>query len=286
MMDRLWLYAKLVRLDKPIGTLLLLWPTLWALWIAADGKPSGKLLFIFAFGTLLMRSAGCAINDYADRDFDKHVARTQHRPLTSGKISETEALSVAAVLGVAAFLLVLQTNKLTVMLSFPALFIAVSYPYTKRFFAIPQAYLGVAFGFGIPMAFAAQTGAVPLLAWALLLANIFWAVAYDTEYAMVDRNDDVKLGIRTAAILFGKHDVLAIMLCYGATLIILALVGLELGLSGAYYAGLAVAAGMAVYHYFLIRDRSREGCFKAFRHNNWFGGVIFVGLFFHYLTAS
>ena len=286
MMDRLWLYAKLVRLDKPIGTLLLLWPTLWALWIAADGKPSGKLLFIFAFGTLLMRSAGCAINDYADRDFDKHVARTQHRPLTSGKISETEALNVAAVLGVAAFLLVLQTNKLTVMLSFPALFIAVSYPYTKRFFAIPQAYLGVAFGFGIPMAFAAQTGAVPLLAWALLLANIFWAVAYDTEYAMVDRNDDVKLGIRTAAILFGKHDVLAIMLCYGATLIILALVGLELGLSGAYYAGLAVAAGMAVYHYFLIRDRSREGCFKAFRHNNWFGGVIFVGLFFHYLTAS
>ena len=286
MMDRLWLYAKLVRLDKPIGTLLLLWPTLWALWIAADGKPSGKLVFIFAFGTLLMRSAGCAINDYADRDFDKHVARTQHRPLTSGKISETEALSVAAVLGVAAFLLVLQTNKLTVMLSFPALFIAVSYPYTKRFFAIPQAYLGVAFGFGIPMAFAAQTGAVPLLAWALLLANIFWAVAYDTEYAMVDRNDDVKLGIRTAAILFGKHDVLAIMLCYGATLIILALVGLELGLSGAYYAGLAVAAGMAVYHYFLIRDRSREGCFKAFRHNNWFGGVIFVGLFFHYLTAS
>ena len=286
MMDRLWLYAKLVRLDKPIGTLLLLWPTLWALWIATDGKPSGKLLFIFAFGTLLMRSAGCAINDYADRDFDKHVARTQHRPLTSGKISETEALSVAAVLGVAAFLLVLQTNKLTVMLSFPALFIAVSYPYTKRFFAIPQAYLGVAFGFGIPMAFAAQTGAVPLLAWALLLANIFWAVAYDTEYAMVDRNDDVKLGIRTAAILFGKHDVLAIMLCYGATVIILALVGLELGLSGAYYAGLAVAAGMAVYHYFLIRDRSREGCFKAFRHNNWFGGVIFVGLFFHYLTAS
>ena len=286
MMDRLWLYAKLVRLDKPIGTLLLLWPTLWALWIAADGKPSGKLLFIFAFGTLLMRSAGCAINDYADRDFDKHVARTQHRPLTSGKISATEALSVAAVLSVAAFLLVLQTNKLTVALSFPALFIAVSYPYTKRFFAIPQAYLGVAFGFGIPMAFAAQTGAVPLLAWALLLANIFWAVAYDTEYAMVDRNDDVKLGIRTAAILFGKHDVLAIMLCYGATLIILALVGLELGLSGAYYAGLAVAAGMAVYHYFLIRDRSREGCFKAFRHNNWFGGVIFVGLFFHYLTAS
>ncbi|MEO6023655.1 MAG: 4-hydroxybenzoate octaprenyltransferase [Burkholderiales bacterium] len=286
MLDRIFLYAKLVRLDKPIGTLLLLWPTLWALWIAADGKPSGKLVFIFAFGTLLMRSAGCAINDYADRDFDKHVARTQHRPLTSGKISGTEVLSIAALLAVVAFLLVLQTNKLTVALSFPALFIAVSYPYTKRFFAIPQAYLGIAFGFGIPMAFAAQAGAVPLLAWALLLANIFWAVAYDTQYAMVDRDDDVKLGIHTSAILFGKHDVLAIMLCYAVTIGILALVGLRLRLSGAYYAGLAVAVGMAVYHYFLIRDRSRDGCFKAFRHNNWFGGAIFVGLFFHYLMKS
>ncbi len=286
MLDRIFLYAKLVRLDKPIGTLLLLWPTLWALWIAADGKPSGKLVFIFAFGTLLMRSAGCAINDYADRDFDKHVARTQHRPLTSGKISGTEVLSIAALLAVVAFLLVLQTNKLTVALSFPALFIAVSYPYTKRFFAIPQAYLGIAFGFGIPMAFAAQAGAVPLLAWVLLLANIFWAVAYDTQYAMVDRDDDVKLGIHTSAILFGKHDVLAIMLCYAVTIGILALVGLRLRLSGAYYAGLAVAVGMAVYHYFLIRDRSRDGCFKAFRHNNWFGGAIFVGLFFHYLMKS
>ena len=284
-MDRLGLYVKLIRLDKPIGTLLLLWPTLWALWIAAGGVPSGKLLVIFSLGTLLMRSAGCAINDYADRDFDKHVARTQHRPLTSGQITEAEALAVAGALSMVAFLLVLQTNWLTVLLSFPALFVAVSYPYTKRFFAIPQAYLGVAFGFGIPMAFAAQTGTVPLLAWILLLANIFWAVAYDTEYAMVDRNDDVKLGIHTSAILFGKYDVIAIMFCYVATIAILAAVGATLKLSAVYYCGLAVAAGIATYHYFLIRHRQREACFKAFRHNNWFGGAIFVGLFLHYFQT-
>lgn len=284
-MDRLGLYAKLIRLDKPIGTLLLLWPTLWALWIAAGGVPSGKLLVIFSLGTLLMRSAGCAINDYADRDFDKHVARTQHRPLTSGQITEAEALAVAGALSMVAFLLVLQTNWLTVLLSFPALFVAVSYPYTKRFFAIPQAYLGVAFGFGIPMAFAAQTGTVPLLAWILLLANIFWAVAYDTEYAMVDRSDDVKLGIHTSAILFGKYDVIAIMFCYVATIAILAAVGAALKLSAVYYGGLVVAAGIATYHYFLIRHRQREACFKAFRHNNWFGGAIFVGLFLHYFQT-
>ena len=284
-MDRLGLYAKLIRLDKPIGTLLLLWPTLWALWIAAGGVPSGKLLVIFTLGTLLMRSAGCAINDYADRDFDKHVARTQHRPLTSGQITETEALAVAGALSMVAFLLVLQTNWLTVLLSFPALFVAISYPYTKRFFAIPQAYLGVAFGFGIPMAFAAQTGSVPLLAWILLLANIFWAVAYDTEYAMVDRNDDAKLGIHTSAILFGKYDVIAIMFCYVATIAILAAVGVTLKLSAVYYGGLAVAAGIATYHYFLIRHRQREACFKAFRHNNWFGGAIFIGLFLHYFQT-
>lgn len=284
-MDRLGLYAKLIRLDKPIGTLLLLWPTLWALWIAAGGVPSGKLLVIFSLGTLLMRSAGCAINDYADRDFDKHVARTQHRPLTSGQITEAEALAVAGALSMVAFLLVLQTNWLTVLLSFPALFVAVSYPYTKRFFAIPQAYLGVAFGFGIPMAFAAQTGTVPLLAWILLLANIFWAVAYDTEYAMVDRSDDVKLGIHTSAILFGKYDVIAIMFCYVGTIAILAAVGAALKLSAVYYGGLVVAAGIATYHYFLIRHRQREACFKAFRHNNWFGGAIFVGLFLHYFQT-
>ncbi len=281
--DRLVLYAKLVRLDKPIGTLLLLWPTLWALWIAADGKPSIKLILIFSLGTLLMRSAGCAINDYADRDFDLHVERTKNRPLTSGKISEKEALAVAGVLALLAFLLVLQTNTLTVALSVPALLIAASYPYTKRFFAIPQAYLGVAFGFGIPMAFAAQTGAVPMLAWVMLLANIFWAIAYDTEYAMVDRNDDVKLGLHTSAILFARYDVAAVMICYALVIGIMAMIGLSLGFGWIYYIGLTIAASMMAYHYGLIRNRDRAGCFQAFRHNNWVGGAIFAGIFGHYL---
>ena len=280
---RLLLYAKLVRLDKPIGTLLLLWPTLWALWIAAHGRPSIKLIFIFSLGTLLMRSAGCAINDYADRDFDLHVERTQNRPLTSGKISSKEALAVAGVLALLAFLLVLQTNTLTIALSFPALFIAVSYPYTKRFFAIPQAYLGIAFGFGIPMAFAAQTAAVPVMAWVMLLANIFWAIAYDTEYAMVDRNDDVKLGLNTSAILFGEYDVATIMICYAFVIGIMATIGASLGLNWIYYLGLAIAAGMMLYHYRLIRDRDRAACFQAFRHNNWVGGAIFAGISGNYL---
>ncbi len=277
------LYAKLVRLDKPIGTLLLLWPTAWALWIAADGQPSLKLIWIFSLGTLLMRSAGCAINDYADRDFDLHVERTKHRLLTAGKISATEALAVAGVLALLAFLLVLQTNALTIALAVPALVIAASYPYTKRFFAIPQAYLGVAFGFGIPMAFAAQTGAVPALAWVMLLANVFWAIAYDTEYAMVDRNDDVKLGLHTSAILFADYDVAAVMLCYALVSVIMTMIGLSLGFGWSYYAGLAIAAGMMGYHYYLIRNRDRAGCFQAFRHNNWVGGAIFVGIFGNYL---
>ena len=281
--DRLVLYAKLVRLDKPIGTLLLLWPTLWALWIAADGRPSMKLIVIFSLGTLLMRSAGCAINDYADRDFDLHVERTKNRPLTSGKISEKEALAVAGVLALLTFLLVLQTNILTIALSVPALLIAASYPYTKRFFAIPQAYLGVAFGFGIPMAFAAQTGAVPMLAWVMLLANIFWAIAYDTEYAMVDRNDDVKLGLHTSALLFASYDVAAVMICYALVIGIMALIGLSLGFGWIYYVGLSIAACMMVYHYLLIHNRDRAGGFKAFRHNNWVGGAIFAGIFGHYL---
>ncbi len=281
--ERLLLYAKLVRLDKPIGTLLLLWPTLWALWIAADGRPSWKLIVIFFLGTLLMRSAGCAINDYADRDFDLHVERTKNRPLTSGKISTKEALAVAGTLALMAFLLVLQTNGLTIALSFVALFVAASYPYTKRFFAIPQAYLGVAFGFGIPMAFAAQSGGVPTLAWIMLLANIFWAIAYDTEYAMVDRNDDVKLGLNTSAILFADFDVAAIMICYALVIGILAMIGKSLNFSWVYFAGLALATAMMVYHYFLIRERDRARCFYAFRHNNWIGGAIFAGIVGHYL---
>ena len=279
--ERLTLYAKLVRLDKPIGTLLLLWPTLWALWIAADGKPSLKLIVIFSLGTLLMRSAGCAINDFADRDFDLHVERTKNRPLTSGKISSKEALAVAGTLALLAFLLVLQTNKLTIELSFVALFVAASYPYTKRFFAIPQAYLGVAFGFGIPMAFAAQTGSLPMLAWIMLLANIFWAIAYDTEYAMVDRNDDVKLGLNTSAILFGNYDVAAVMICYAFVIGIMAMIGISLAFSWVYYLGLALAAVMMIYHYFLIRTRDRAKCFYAFRDNNWVGGAIFAGIAAH-----
>ena len=275
---RLTLYERLMRLDKPIGTLLLLWPTLWALWMAADGQPTWILIGIFTLGTLLMRSAGCVVNDYADRDFDKHVKRTADRPLTAGKVSATEAWILAAGLAVAAFLLIVRLNKLVWLLSLAALFLAVSYPYTKRFFAIPQAYLGVAFGFGIPMAFAAVLGKLPPIVWWLLLANVFWAIAYDTEYAMVDRDDDVRLGIRTSAILFGKRDVLMVMLSYATTLAILAGIGVTQYFGWAYYAGLAVAAALAAYHYRLIRTRTRAGCFAAFMHNNWLGAAVFAGI--------
>jgi 4-hydroxybenzoate polyprenyltransferase len=276
--DRLVLYARLVRLDKPIGILLLLWPTLWALWIATDGRPPLHLLAVFVIGTVLMRSAGCAINDWADRDFDRHVARTAERPLTAGRIAGWEALAVAAVLAAAAFALIVSLNALTIALSFVAAFVAASYPFTKRFFALPQAYLGIAFGFGIPMAFAAVEGRVPPLGWLLLAANVAWAIAYDTEYAMVDRDDDVRIGIRTAAITFGSHDVAAVMACYALTLALLAVVGTMAGLGIAWDLGLVAAAGIATYHYTLIRERTRAGCFKAFRHNNWFGAVVFAGL--------
>jgi len=276
--QRLDLYEKLMRLDKPIGTLLLLWPTLWALWIASNGQPHWLLVWIFALGTLLMRSAGCVINDYADRDFDPHVERTKDRPLAARRVSTGEALTLAAVLMLCAFLLVLPIFRRIWWLTLIAVFLAASYPYTKRFFALPQAYLGVAFGFGIPMAFAAVTGEVGPLGWTLLVANIFWALAYDTEYAMVDREDDLKIGIRTAAITFGRFDVAAVMLCYAATLGILAAVGWQLRYGALYFTGLAAAAALAGYHYTLIRDRSRDGCFAAFRHNKWFGAAIFAGI--------
>ena len=276
--QRLDLYEKLMRLDKPIGTLLLLWPTLWALWIATSGQPHWMLVWIFALGTLLMRSAGCVINDYADRDFDPHVERTKDRPLAARTVSVREALSLAAVLVLCAFLLVLPIFREVWWLALIAVFLAASYPFTKRFFFLPQAYLGVAFGFGIPMAFAAATGEVGPLGWTLLLTNIFWALAYDTEYAMVDREDDLKIGIRTAAITFGRFDVLAVMICYAAMLGVLAVVGWRLQYGAWYFAGLAAAAGLAGYHYTLIRDRSRDGCFAAFRHNNWFGAAIFAGI--------
>nr|WP_314540611.1 4-hydroxybenzoate octaprenyltransferase [uncultured Massilia sp.] len=281
-MNKLALYFRLIRADKPIGILLLLWPTLWALWMASDGHPDPLVVTIFVLGTALMRSAGCAINDYADRDFDRHVKRTVDRPLTSGRIKGWEALMVAAVLAIVSFLLILPLNTLTKQLSVVAVIVAGSYPYFKRFFAIPQAYLGIAFGFGIPMAFAAVQGQVPAVAWWLLAANVFWSVAYDTEYAMVDRDDDLKIGIRTSAITFGRYDVAAIMLCYVAALGIDLACGWLLGLRWWFVAGVAVAAAMAVYHYTLIRGRDRMLCFKAFRHNNWLGAALFFGVALDY----
>lgn len=280
--DQLPHYLRLMRLDKPIGILLLLWPTLWALWIAAEGWPPLHILLIFVLGTVLMRSAGCVINDFADRDFDGHVERTRLRPLATGAVSTTEALVLAASLSVVSFMLVLPLDPLVLWLSLPALFLAGSYPFTKRFFAIPQAYLGIAFGFGIPMGFAAILGEVPALAWWMLLANVFWAVAYDTEYAMVDRPDDLKLGIRSAAITFGRHDVAAVMICYAIAFGLLAMVGLAAGRGLAFFAGLLIACGFAVYHYTLIRARERPQCFKAFLHNNWVGAVILIGLMLDY----
>jgi len=281
---RLPLYFRLVRLDKPIGALLLLWPTLNALWLASGGHPDWRLVAIFALGTLLMRSAGCAVNDYADRDFDKHVQRTKERPITSGLIAPKEALLVAAALALISFCLILPLNALTRQLSVVAVIVAATYPYFKRFFAIPQAYLGIAFGFGIPMAFAAVQDQVPAAAWWLLLANVFWSIAYDTEYAMVDRDDDLKLGLKTSAITFGRFDVAAIMLCYALSLALIFIVGWQYGLRTWFALGLLAAAGCAVYHYTLIRSRERAPCFAAFRHNNWLGAAVFAGIALDYLA--
>ena len=283
---KLDLYERLMRLDKPIGTLLLLWPTLWALWIAAAGQPTWALIVIFSLGTLLMRSAGCVMNDLADAGYDRHVERTRNRPLATGAVTRGEAVALAGFLVLCSFALVLFLNGLTILLSVVALFLAATYPLTKRFLAVPQAYLGIAFGFGIPMATTAQLGELTTSAWLLLAANIFWAIAYDTEYAMVDRDDDVRIGIKTAAITFGRFDVAAVMTCYAAMLAILAYVGLAEGLAWPYHAGLAIAAAMMGYHYTLIRGRSREGCFKAFLHNNWVGGAIFAGILASYASAG
>ena len=287
MIERLQHYVALTRLNRPIGILLLLWPTLWAIWISSAGRPDTVILVVFVVGTILMRSAGCAINDYADRDFDAHVARTADRPLAAKKISTIEALAVASVLAAIAFaLVVIFLNRLTLTLSFAALFLAVSYPFTKRFFALPQAYLGIAFGFGIPMAFAAQTDAVPPIAWWLLAANIFWTLAYDTEYAMVDRDDDVKIGIKTTALLFGNFDVAIIMSCYAIMLAILGAAGQAAALGWPYFTGLGIAAAIALFHYTLIRARVPEQCFKAFLHNNWLGFTVFCGVMFDYALLS
>jgi len=278
MRNRFIAYAYLIRLDKPIGTLLLLWPTLWALWLASSGFPEGHLLIIFTLGTLLMRSAGCAINDYADQDFDRHVLRTKNRPITSGKISGKEALAVAGSLALVAFLLIQPLNDLTKELSFLALALAIIYPFTKRFFAIPQAVLGIAFGFGIPMGYAAVLGFIPLEAWILFIGNIFWAIAYDTAYAMVDRDDDVRLGLRTSAITFGRFDVLAIAVSYSILFLSQAWVALLANLSNYFWVGWCLALACAVYHLKLVATRQRDNCFKAFRHNNWLGGFLFLGI--------
>lgn len=278
MRDRIVAYAYLIRLDKPIGTLLLLWPTLWALWLASGGLPQWQLLIIFTLGTFLMRSAGCAINDYADQDFDRHVLRTKDRPITSGKISGKEALLVAGTLALIAFLLIQPLNTLTKELSFFALAVAILYPFTKRFFAIPQAVLGIAFGFGIPMAYAAVLDFIPLEAWVLFVGNIFWAIAYDTAYAMVDRDDDLRLGLRTSAITFGRFDVLAIALSYSVLFLSQVWVAQLANLSNYFWLGWCLALACAVYHLKLVSTRKREECFKAFRHNNWLGGFLFLGI--------
>ncbi len=285
--EKLDLYERLMRLDKPIGILLLLWPTLWALWFSSVGHPEWSVVWIFVLGTVLMRSAGCVINDYADHDFDRHVERTKDRPLTAGKVSKKEALTLFAVLCLLSFALVLILGRpLVIWLSLPALFLAASYPFTKRFFAIPQAYLGIAFGFGIPMAYAAHINQVPPVAWWLLLANVFWAVAYDTEYAMVDREDDLKIGIKTSAITFGRFDVAAVMICYAVTLAIIAWVGYRLHRGWPFYGGLLIAAYIMSAHYTWIRGRERMACFKAFLHNNYVGGAIFGGLVLDYLVSG
>ncbi|MCE1162024.1 MAG: 4-hydroxybenzoate octaprenyltransferase [Thiomonas sp.] len=277
-MERLRLWLALIRWDKPVGSLLLLWPSLSALWIASDGRPSWWLVIVFIAGTFLMRSAGCAVNDVADQDFDRAVRRTAQRPVTSGKVSTREALLVGAALALAAFALVLTTNALTIQMSVAALLIAIAYPYTKRWLALPQAYLGVAFSFGIPMAFAAARGEVPLLAWVLLLGNLFWVLAYDTEYAMVDREDDLKVGIKTSAITFGRADVAAVMASYGAFLALWAAVGWVLQLAWPYDLGVAAAAAQALHHYSLIRERNPAQCFRAFRLNHYLGLALWIGV--------
>ena len=277
--SKLTQYLRLMRVHRPIGTLLLLWPTLWALWLACKGMPPFHVLLIFVAGTFLMRSAGCVINDLADRKFDGHVARTKDRPLVAGWVSPREAVAVFVILVTLSAVTVLPImTPLLLGLAVIAVFLAASYPFTKRFFAIPQGYLGIAFGFGIPMAFAAILNNVPDVAWWLLVANVFWAIAYDTEYAMVDRPDDLKIGIKTSAITFGRFDVAAIMICYAMTLAILAAVGHTLNLGWPYWAGILFAMGIVLYHYTLIKDRDTTQCFTAFLHNNWLGAAVFAGI--------
>ena len=285
LIEKLDTYERLTRLDKPIGILLLLWPALWGLWFARRGMPEPHILAIFRFGVVLVRSAGCIVNDYADRNFDPHVERTKNRPIAAGLVAPMEALALAAALFLLAFVLVLQLNRLTVQLSFAALALTVIYPFLKRFFVFPQAWLGVAFGFSIPMAYAAVTGKVPAVAWALLAASAFWSIAYDTEYAMVDRDDDKRLGLKSSAILLGRYDVAGVMAAHAVFLAAMAAIGWWQGLGVFYYCGLAVAAGLVTRQYQLIRNRDRARCFQAFNDNNWVGLAIFAGLALDLLFA-
>ena len=282
MSGRLALYLDLIRWNRPAGWLLLLWPSLSALWLAAGGFPGWHLLLVFSLGTVLMRSAGCCINDVADRHFDRHVKRTANRPVTRGAVSPREALVVGAVLALLAFVLVCTTNGMTVAWSFGALAVTIAYPYAKRHLAMPQAVLGLAFGFGIPMAFAAVRADIPWVAWLLMLGNLFWVLAYDTEYAMVDRDDDLRIGIKTSAITLGRWDVAAVLVFYGAFLAIWSGVIAPLGAPGFWWLAVAGALLQVLWHAQLIWHRTRDGCFRAFRLNHWLGGTLFSGLVLRY----
>ncbi len=277
-------YYYRTRLNRPIGILLLLWPTAWALWVAAGGWPDGHVLLVFLLGVVLMRSAGCVINDFADRHFDPQVRRTRERPIASGRVSPREALWLFGVLCLLAFLLVLTLNRLTIELSFIAVALAAIYPFMKRYTHLPQVVLGMAFGWSVPMAFAAQTGEVPRIAWLIYVINVLWSVIYDTMYAMVDREDDLRAGVKSTAVLFAEADRLIIGILQGVMLLGLILLGRQLGLSAAYYLGVAVAAGLSVYQQYLIRERQPAACFRAFLNNNWLGLAVFAGLFFSYLS--
>jgi 4-hydroxybenzoate polyprenyltransferase len=283
--DKLRLYAQLIRLDKPIGSYLLLWPALWALAIAGKGSPDGWVLFAIVCGVFLMRSAGCAINDFADRDIDLHVTRTRERPLTSGKISAREALAVFAVLGLLSFLLVLTLNRLTILLSFVGILLAASYPFMKRYHYLPQVHMGAAFGWAVPMAYAAQTGELPKMAWLLYVATLVWAVAYDTIYSIVDRDDDLRIGVKSTAILFGDYERLMIGLFQALFLLAMVLAGIDLEFSAVYFIALAVASLLLAYQQFLINDRVPEHCFIAFLNNHWVGAIVFAGIMAHYYLS-
>ena len=282
--EKLHLYAQLIRFDKPIGSYLLLWPALWALAISGNGAPDGWVLFVFVCGVFLMRSAGCAINDYADRDIDLHVARTRDRPLTSGKMTSREALAVFAVLGLLAFLLVLTLNQLTIWLSFGGIVLAASYPFMKRYHYLPQVHMGAAFGWSVPMAYAAQTDSLPKMAWLLYVATVVWAVAYDTIYSMVDRDEDISIGVKSTAILFGEYERLLIGLFQVLFVLAMLLVGIDLGFSGIYFAALLLATLLLIYQQFLINDRIPEHCFMAFLNNHWVGAIVFAGIMAHYYS--